>query len=761
MDKVTAPYNFVPLSNKVFFPDWAGRASQDWPFDDGICGTLEYELEALGPLFVRGEEKLVNGKPVQEFFKTPDGKAAIPGSSVRGLLRNVVQIASFGKFAPVNDHRYGIRDLHNPTLYGNHMTVLDPTARGPAALVPLVSAGWLTRIRDFDDTTSDDAIVAELRPCSFAKIEYAYLEQLRPGFRPGRKQSAPEKYDGWGAHPLDVTVQITEPRGAAARRAKGALGDFSIVTGTPGPRSGRLVFTGQPQEHDPNRIQRSGGGKPKHHDFVFLGELDRTVPVTKGRFREFEFIHSDRGQQGRTRSAPNEEWGYWQGRYERGERVPVFFLREGEQLRSFGLAMMFRLAYAHSVVERANANQRDREDPRLDLAETMFGRVTQRDGAPGSFSLKGRVSVGLARMVEGKELSSPVEAVLGAPKASFYPNYVEQASEPLAEPGAQPSRMNGKPRWRTFQDGDARLRGWKRYRPQDAMIRPPLPPKASDKVKTRFTPIDKGARFRGRIRIHNLRPVELGALLWALDLGGAPGAEHMIGMARSLGFGRARLRVTGADLRANDGSARDGELRARAVQQFERWAEQQAADAKVPGGWQGSAQLTLLVACAEPLPSGSTDGQHLSLDHVRDRNQFTMAKQQGMALGPARPWRAPAGSVTTEEPAPTARPTPGAAGSSTPSPARAAARVVAAPPPAPAELTVIADLKYEPGRGEWNGTATHDGKLLKLTAKGKDLPGLTPQQKDKRLARGVQCKVALVGGTNYKIVAVIPAADGG
>ena len=760
MDKVTAPYNFVPLSNKVFFPDWGGRASGDWPFEDGVCGTLEYEVEALGPLFVRGDETLVNGKAVQEFFKTPDGKVAIPGSSVRGLLRNLVQIASFGKFAPVNDHRYGIRDLHNPALYGNHMAVLDPTARGSAALVPLVSAGWLTRLRDFDGDTAEDEIVAEIRPCSFAKIEYGYLERLAPEFRPGRKQSAPDKYAGWGNRSLDVTVQVTEPRGAAARRGKGALGDFTIVTGTPGPTRGRLVFTGQPQDHDPNRVQRRGGGKPKHHDFVFYGELNVAVPVTKARFREFEFIHSDRGQQGRTRAAPNEEWGHWQGRYERGERVPVFFLRDGDKLRSYGLAMMFRLAYAHSVIDRANANQRDREDARLDLAETMFGRVAQGKDDHSGFSLRGRISVGLASIVEGKELSSPVEAVLGAPKASFYPNYVEQAAEPLAEPGAQPPRMNGKPVWRTFQDKEARLRGWKRYRPQEAILRPPMPAKASDKVKTRFTPVAKGARFRGRIRLHNLRPVELGALLWALDLGGAPGAEHMIGMARSLGFGRARLRVTRADLRANDGATLDGEFCAHAVQQFQRWAEEQAANARVPGGWQSSAQIALLVACATPLPAGSTDGQHLSLDHPSDRNQFTLAKQQGMALGPARPWRAPAGSVVTEDPPATAPPA-GVRGGPSPAPASAPSRTAAAPPPPPAELTVVADLKYEAGRGEWNGTATHDGKAIRLTAKGKDLPGVSDAQKDKRLAKGVRCKVSLVGGTNYKIVAVVPAGGEG
>ena len=29
---ITAPFNFVPLSDKVFFPDWADSVSHDIPF---------------------------------------------------------------------------------------------------------------------------------------------------------------------------------------------------------------------------------------------------------------------------------------------------------------------------------------------------------------------------------------------------------------------------------------------------------------------------------------------------------------------------------------------------------------------------------------------------------------------------------------------------------------------------------------------------------------------------------------------------------
>ena len=44
MPTIKAPFNFVPLSDKVFFPDWADKISHDIPFEDGVSGTIELTL---------------------------------------------------------------------------------------------------------------------------------------------------------------------------------------------------------------------------------------------------------------------------------------------------------------------------------------------------------------------------------------------------------------------------------------------------------------------------------------------------------------------------------------------------------------------------------------------------------------------------------------------------------------------------------------------------------------------------------------------
>ena len=36
MERINAPYNFVPLSDTVVIPEWGDKVSHDLPFRDGI-----------------------------------------------------------------------------------------------------------------------------------------------------------------------------------------------------------------------------------------------------------------------------------------------------------------------------------------------------------------------------------------------------------------------------------------------------------------------------------------------------------------------------------------------------------------------------------------------------------------------------------------------------------------------------------------------------------------------------------------------------
>lgn len=98
---IKAPFNFVPLNEKVFFPDWADQISQDVPFSDGESGTIELELIAKTPIFVRnGHTRDDASKPndnYTSFSKDAHGNYFIPATSIKGMIRNVMEIMSFGK----------------------------------------------------------------------------------------------------------------------------------------------------------------------------------------------------------------------------------------------------------------------------------------------------------------------------------------------------------------------------------------------------------------------------------------------------------------------------------------------------------------------------------------------------------------------------------------------------------------------------------------------------------------------------------------
>lgn len=661
LDKVRAPYGFVPLASEVVFPDWAESASQDWPLEHAVRGHVEVEIEAQSPLFVR------DPADPTAFFRAPDGRYGIPGSSLRGMLRNVVEIASFGKLNRFDRRRYGVRDLHNRDVYGSHMAEIRPTARGKNEPMPLVNAGWLVPVDDAD-TDDESAVVARIEPCHFAKIEYAEIGNIAreleiPNFDPGRPQSAADKYRAWRRAEGKA---LSRSFGFAFRplrtrdRDLRLVSDYGAVTG-PGRQQATLVFTGQPSRYDPNNLnQRAGGGKPKHHDFAFYGDAGRPIEVTRSDFRDFEFIHSDGGEQHRLtgRLKPNPEWGFWQEKAawhdtsasEKRRRVPVFFLLDEEgHLRAFGLAMMFRLAYRYGTEDAVRNGQPDFDSARLDLAEALFGRVgREKRNKDVPDALKGRVGVGFAPARDNVRPMDEVRLVLGTPKASYYPNYVEQ--QPELGHGLPPARSGREVRYTTYMDEGVQIRGWKRYRPLEGheVLRPPMPTKGdgramdTSKIETRFRPLPARARFTSKLRLHNMLPVEVGALLWAVELGGDPYAFHKLGLARPMGYGTVRLTVVGHQLHDNVDAPVDLATCRRA---FAEYMEHQ-----VPG-WSDTPQIREFLALARPMPK--IDARHMQINHPEHRNEFAAAKQSGLALGaastrPVRPQPAsPAATANT------------------------------------------------------------------------------------------------------------------
>ena len=85
VNRISAPYNFVPLNEFVYIPEWASMVSQDIPFDDGEDGILEVRWKNVSPLCIR-DSSCDKEKGLSMHSVMPDGKRLYfrPGSSLRG-----------------------------------------------------------------------------------------------------------------------------------------------------------------------------------------------------------------------------------------------------------------------------------------------------------------------------------------------------------------------------------------------------------------------------------------------------------------------------------------------------------------------------------------------------------------------------------------------------------------------------------------------------------------------------------------------------
>ncbi len=101
-----APYNFVPLNDKIVPSEFNGK---EIPYFDRfydklegkrlISGYIDIEIKNETPLYIGSDEKGV-------FFGTCiNGVPVIPGSSIRGLIRTLVEIMGFSKMKFVDSDR--------------------------------------------------------------------------------------------------------------------------------------------------------------------------------------------------------------------------------------------------------------------------------------------------------------------------------------------------------------------------------------------------------------------------------------------------------------------------------------------------------------------------------------------------------------------------------------------------------------------------------------------------------------------------------
>ncbi|MGH8899552.1 MAG: TIGR03986 family type III CRISPR-associated RAMP protein [Egibacteraceae bacterium] len=630
----TAPYNFVPLPQQVLLAEKVVTGEPWKAHDRWLPGThsgwIDLQIEALTPLFIRGPVRRDGdgtwGNPDarlrREPWTTRDGRPVIPGSSLRGMLRTLVEILAFAKITPVSADQLFFRSMAADAIAKAYRDRVSLRNRKPeAGFLRKDGGGWV------------------VEPCEMLRVKHYLLRQLGLDYP---AQPKPDYYPPWDDPKLQQQrcwvqrhddgrqaskIELGEARPDGKEWLKGTL----VLTGSAPGKKAEFVFLAGPASEQltvPDDVWRL------FHDDDQLTKWQKDAfPVGK--------------PEGTKRDAP--------GFLRVGE--PVFFLREGrDQVRFLGRAQMFRFPYDRTVADLVPPEPKPNA---LDVAEALFGRV-----AHGKSAVKGRMCVEDAVAIEDHD--DWFEPDLGplaleSPRPTTVPHYLTQSKAGSCNARALT----------TYVDGDTTtIRGhklywhrWDKDRLDAIHTEPDVDLEESDR-HTVIRPVRDKVVFMGRIRFDNLTDRELGALLAVLRL--PEECAHKLGMGKPLGLGSVRITPT---LHLIDRARRylswsdEGELDEGAVETVEKQSQdafeaavvahaQRNGEPMVPGreGLGRVARLEalyLLLRWDDPLPRDATE--YLELDEFEDRRVLPTPHRLAKLPEPVWPGPAPK-SATYEQP---------------------------------------------------------------------------------------------------------------
>jgi len=455
MGTAKAPYNFVPLNQTVV--EVEQRPDFDKYHNDRYTGYIDIKIENLTPLYIRNSDKEDKDKDKQksyEFFNV-DGKYIIPGSSIRGMIRTLVEIISYGKFGYFNDERLyyrGLADCSN--LRQEYQNKINNN----------VEAGYLY----YDQNSRSYKIKPAMKKNNKTFNTFNDIS---------KEFSYEKKEDGsW----------------------KGWSGKFSNKK-----RKNWIIY--EPDQNAKEIIEINQDDIKNYKN-----DKNRNIPtdlLDSAKNKRLNNVTFDHG-------------------------VPVFYTKyngvDGKTHIAFGHTRYFRLPYEKTIGDHIPKDLKD--DNKTDLAEAIFGKESK---------FASRVFFEDAVLQNNPqdafyEKTSP--KILSSPKPTCFQHYLEQSSN-------DPRQLNQLNHW----NSNASIRGnklyWHRNTPSNSneehswnegkIIK--------DTQHTVIKPLKENNEFKGRIRFENLSSVELGALLFAIDL--PENCAHKLGMGKPLGLGSVKITI--------------------------------------------------------------------------------------------------------------------------------------------------------------------------------------------------------------------------
>jgi CRISPR-associated protein (TIGR03986 family) len=583
--KAIAPYNFVELPNKVVPAqiECNGKLrGNDRYYSDRYTGKIICTLKTESPLYIRcgltpvdfatfGDTPNEDLTPEQrknkaEFFLHPSNlHPVLPGSSLRGMLRTLVEIISFSKIERVSDQQ---KFFFRAVAAESDDPLRDKYKEYIGNMAKNVRAGYLK----FELDKKENKLKWFIQPAQevdgqlFIKVKEQDIQGNLPSLIPMKKSSYIPQY-------VEISFEVT----ATSINISEDLTQYS--------QQGWLVTSGnmlenmleKTKERERETLLRKKEGRKYHY---IVGEADRStrrLEISPDAIRNYQdaLTNFQKGKEKPFKNNPKNRFDEKMGVMQEG--LPIFYCEpqnEQQTVTLFGQSPNFRIPYSPNndgqAASAVNFIPKEvGESELIDLADAIFGFVrgkkdkTQQDATDNSKqkreqSRAGRIFVSDAQYradEDGIWLTDDtiIPQILASPKPTTFQHYLVQPEDTQAV--KRQLKHYGKPITETV------IRGHKLYWHKGNVSKEKIQTNATEaeteQKRSQYTeikPIKAGVSFEFTICFENLSDIELGALLWILTLAGddtekikminLDGKEKYrlsLGMGKPLGMGAVAI----------------------------------------------------------------------------------------------------------------------------------------------------------------------------------------------------------------------------
>lgn len=573
-----APYNFVPLPERaVDVREQPGVTTLDDALpshnvfrSDRRHGYFDVTLTTESPLYIRGmltrdeaeNKETHRNKP--DFFHTGDPAApVVPGSSLRGMIRALVEIVTWSKLTRVSN---------SPKIFYRAVAAEKDDPLGEDYKVIVGKPGKLNVRAGYLEREGDQWFI---RPATLYKNQaFIKVKALKEDKRTKEIVQHEDVQAVQGLIPLNSSEYRVQYHPVVS------VGDFrplkptgyAIAVRSPKPgesSTGILVCTGNMAE---SSDEQQGRVKTNRRNFALVLPPDpnaRRLQIAPQAITDY--------RDGLTAFQQESPFDPQYGCLVEGR--PIFYIppTQGRMVQYFGHAPFSRIPA--SLTDKSNRRAVTpgdlvpdflREHPNhIDFGEAIFGYVRSAEviqlleqeagkvpqGDPRR-AYAGRISISDARMCTETDNPYDIDAggitppILGSPKPTTFQHYLNQRDEN----GTVLDRKNLRHYDTKAGQGNpaAQIRGHKLYWRQRRAAVSEIPGSTTEPLeslkdkaqRTRIRPVKKGIKFTFRVDFENMTDIELGALAWVLALGNEshhPNARHMLGMGKPFGMGVVKL----------------------------------------------------------------------------------------------------------------------------------------------------------------------------------------------------------------------------